>query len=244
MYHKIRITVASLAVMSICLISSAGTLSYFTDSDSKSNDFVVGNASTNLIIYNDQAGGSDHVFNASDYKLVDGYAVRDCETADSPCTAVDNIPFYPQAENNGNIPVYQRFRVVVPIVLRDVLSLALPCDLPDVDDTGKSTCENDNYSITYNQSVSVDDTPTYAEYYIVGKAALGMGRTTAAWPVTAIEIGNLSTVANLAENMTCESGDENTNNCSLGIKTYSDVIQTTGFSDANSAFTGFAETYN
>ena len=245
MYHKIRITVASLAVMAICFVSSTGTLSYFTDSDSKSNDFVVGSASTNLTVYSASTGGNDNILNPSDYKLVNGHAVYDCETADSPCVTVSEIPFYPQAENNGNIPVYQRFRVVIPFELREVITITLPCSLePDADDVEVSTCEDDNYSITYNPSVLVEDTPTYAEYYIISKAALGMERTTAEWPATAIKIGDLSSVTNLADHMTCGDANSGTSNCSLGVKTYSDVIQTAGFIDAKTAFTEFTETYN
>lgn len=222
MYRKIRITVASLAVMIICLLSSTATLSYFTDTQVATNNFIVGNASTVLAIYNHESGDSEHVFNAEDYTLTNGL----------------DIPFYLQATNDGNIPVYQRFRVVIPISLADVVSINLPdCVISPATD---NTCSNSNYTVTYNPSVSVEDTPTYAEYYIVSNNILDVEGETAEWPTESIHIGNLSGVEDNSL-LTCENNDSN--NCVFGISTYSDVIQTTGFTSATNAFENSLETY-
>ena len=114
MHRKIRITIVSLMVMIACMISSVGTLSYFTDTDGATNSFTVGNASTVLSMYDDVSGDEKREFDASRYSpLTDG---------------MDDIPFYLQATNSGNIPVYQRFRVVIPIGLEDVVTLKLPTD--------------------------------------------------------------------------------------------------------------------
>ena len=227
MYHKIRITVVSLVVMVICVLSSAGTLSYFTDTDSATNDFVVGNASTELKIYGDSAGENE--FDASGYTLTDNL----------------NIPFYPQATNDGNIPVYQRFRVVIPIALAGKITLALPTmnDNCVVETVANHTCSNANYTVKYNPSVVVENEPTYAEYYIIGNSELAVNGKTSKWPMEGIKIGNIYSVNDYDSLLTCAVGDNSGNNCTLGIRTYSDVIQATGFMDALDAFTGVGETY-
>lgn len=228
MYYKIRITVVSLVVIVVCVLSSAGTLSYFTDSDSKQNDFTVGNASTKLSIYKNTDGAP---FDVADLDpLTDG---------------MQDIPYYLQAINDGNISVYQRFRVVIPIELANVLTLKIDnCTLVvDNTDTDVSRCENANYSIIYNKSVDVENTPTYAEYYIVSKNKLGVGVKTSEWPTAAIVVGNISNVENFDQIATCEDNDAN--KCSFGVRAYSDVIQTTGFTNgAIQAFENYTETYN
>lgn len=226
MYRKIRITVASLVVMVICVLSSVGTLSYFTDIDSKSNDFTIGNASSDLMIYNDGAGDEEHIFSASDYTLVPG---------------MPDIPYYLQAKNDGNIPVYQRFRVVIPIALANAMTLELPCTLGELVD-GVRTCSSDDYDITYDSSVNVGAEPTYAEYYIVSKNLLDVNRTTSEWPVTAIKVGDIPDgITESSEIVTCMDNDSN--KCVLGIRAYSDVIQTTVSESATQAFEDFTETY-
>lgn len=219
MYHKIRITVVSLAVMAICALSSSATLSYFTDTDASSNSFTIGNASTALAIYDDEAGGSGHVFDASNYVLTDNL----------------DIPFYLQATNDGNIPVYQRFRVVIPKALASVVTLSVPIDGCTIVSTVESTCSNANYTITYKPSVN----DIYAEYYIISNSAIDVNESTEEWPTTEIKIGNISGVDNSL--FACAN---NNNDCVLGISAYSDVIQTTGFTNAIDAFANFTETYN
>ena len=116
MYHKVRITVVSLVAVAVCMLSSAGTLSYFTDTDAKTNNFVVGNASTELAIYGSEDGetsfadGTSTALAESNGKIVSG----------------SQVPFYLRATNDGNIPVYQRFRVVIPAALAGVVTLNLP----------------------------------------------------------------------------------------------------------------------
>ena len=205
MYHKIRITVVSLIVIAICVLSSGATLSYFTDSVATTNNFTVGNASTSLAIYNDVAGGSEYLFDADDYDLIDNL----------------DIPYYLQATNDGNIPVYQRFRVVIPKDLASVVTL--------------NTSTNSNYTVTYDPSVN----DTYAEYYIVSNTALAVGNTTAEWPTISIHIGDISGVDNSL--FTC--ANSNANNCVLGISVYSDAIQVAGFTSAAQALANLAETY-
>lgn len=226
MYYKIRITVVSLVLITICVLSSAGTLSFFTDSASTQNDFTIGNASTELVLYKDTNGT---LFDTTDLDpLTDG---------------MQDIPYYLQATNDGNIPVYQRFRVVIPIELANVLTLKMDnCTLVvDNTDTDVSRCENANYSIVYNKSVDVENTPTYAEYYIVSKNKLGVGAKTSEWPTAAIAVGNISDVENFDQIATCE--DDDANKCSFGVRAYSDVIQTTGFTSAIQAFENLTEKY-
>lgn len=226
MYHKIRITVASLMVMMICVLSSSTTLSYFTDTDYKMNSFIVGNASTTVTVY-DNITGNRHEIDPSDeaYHLTDGLT----------------IPFYPQASNDGNIPVYQRFRVVIPIALANVITLDLPAMNNNcvITTASENTCSNTDYTVTYKPSVSVENTPSYAEYYIVSNNAVDVNDTTSEWPMTGINIGNLSGID--PSLFTCAGG--NANNCVLGVNIYSDVIQTTGFANALSAFASAGETY-
>ena len=189
MYHKIRITVAAIVVMALCMLSSTMTLSYFTDTASTVNNFKIGNASSTLSIFKDSAGETP--FNANEYAL----------TPNMP-----DIPFYLQATNNGNIPVYQRFRIAIPA------NLDITLDLP----------ETDKYIVTEQSGT----------YYIVSKEILAVGETTAHWPTSTIVVGNIPSDMSP---YTCPADDNN--NCILGINVYSDVIQTTGFTSAENAFT-------
>lgn len=222
MYHKIRITVVSLAVILVAILGSTETLAYFTDTESQTNTFTVGNISTVLKVYSNVSGDASSwtEFNAGGYTL---------------SSNMDPIPYYLQVTNTGNIPVYQRFRVVIPIGLADALSLELPCTLDS-----SSTCSGNGYKVDYISSVVVGGTQTYAEYRITSINPLSVGGTTAAWPTTAIKIGTLpDDWENIA---TCAGNDAN--HCTFGIKVYSDVIQTTGFNDATAAFANFTETYD
>lgn len=214
MYHKIRITVVSLIAVAICVLSSGATLSYFTDSKSTTNHFVVGNASTSLAIYDDVTGDEYHVLDDSEYTVVANGVLKNN-------TKLSGIPFYLQATNDGNIPVYQRFRVVIPKDLASVVTLNTPT--------------NSNYTVTYDPSVN----DTYAEYYIVSNTALAVGNTTAEWPTTSIHIGDISGVDNSL--FTC--ANSNANNCVLGISVYSDAIQAAGFTSAAQALANLVETY-
>ena len=225
MYHRIRIATVSLVAIAICLLSSTGTLSYFTDTDAQTNSFTVGNASSALAVYDDVTTETKRLFDASRYTLVDGR----------------EMPFYPEATNDGNIPVYQRFRVVIPKALAKFVTLELPTmnDNCTVTTTSINTCKNNDYTVTYNPSVDVNSEPTYAEYYIVSNNPLGVGNTTANWPTTKILINGISE----ADKALFTCADNTNNNCTLGISIYSDVIQTTGFTDALSAFANLAETY-
>ncbi|MBQ2695352.1 hypothetical protein IJG04_01810 [Candidatus Saccharibacteria bacterium] len=230
MYHKIRITVVSLVVVVTCMLSSVATLSYFTDSDIKTNSFTIGNVSTTLAIYDDVTGEVKHVFDADSHGPLE--------------SNVENIPFYLQAENTGNIPVYQRFRVVIPITLAGVVTLNLPTMNEDcvIDTTAEagSTCSNDDYTVTYKPSVNVGDVPTYAEYYIISNSVIDANGLTSEWPTEGIRTGEIPT--DIAESLpTCDAN--NSNNCVLGIKVYSDAIQTTGFENAITAFASVGETY-
>lgn len=190
MYQKIRITVASVVVIALCVLSSTITLSYFTDTKSSANEFTVGNASTALAIYSNADGTEP--FDASNYTLVPN---------------MPDIPFYLEATNNGNIPVYQRFRIVIPSDLANHITLATP--------------ETDEYTVEKKSNV----------YYITLNNALGVDEATGHWPTTAIRIGNIPT------DMSPYTCSDNTNNhCVLGLNVYSDVIQTAGFENAAEAF--------
>ena len=239
MYHKIRITVVSLVVVVISMLTSATTLSYFTDSDTAVNTFVVGNISTTLAIFDDVSGEDWREFSEANYsgdnKLVPG---------------VNNVPFYLQATNSGNVAVYQRFRVVIPSALASLIELDLPnMDSCDVKTTQGNKCSNDDYEASYDDSVVVDaeggESVTYAEYYIVSKTALvSNGDATVEWPTNNLKItipdGNEG--EDYTELFTCADNDRN--NCTLGIRIYSDAVQTTGFiGGAVSAFEGLGETY-
>ena len=200
MLQKIRIAVASLAIMMLCLISSSSTLSYFTDTDSKENIFLVGNASTALTIYDELSPNRE--LNASNYTLTNNL----------------EIPLYLTATNDGNIPVYQRFRIVMPKDLGGIVTFTL--------------------SDTTNYTVSHSTNDTYSEYYIVSNNILGVGNSTVEMTAgTKLKIGDISGLSNL---FVC-NGDAN--NCTLGIRFYSDAIQTTGFNNADEAFSNFNETY-
>lgn len=224
MYHKIRITVVSLALVAICALSSATTLSYYTDTDTQSNRFTIGNASTTLKIYSDDTGSAE----------LD-------PSEDDPLTDGDTIPFYLQATNNGNIPVYQRFRIVIPTALAQVVELNLPtmdegCTIKTAQE---STCSNEHYTVTYKPSVQSGDAPVHAEYYIASKQVLGLNQQTVKWPTFGLRIGGISNIHR--DLFTCADNDDN--NCVFGISAYSDAIQTTGFNDVSSAFANFTETY-
>ena len=229
MYHKIRITAVSLVVIVICILSSAGTLSYFTDTDGVTNNFTLGNAATELKKYGDVSSEEPQAISTE------------------PVTDNSLYAFHLQARNIGNIPVYQRFRVVIPIEFAGLVTLTIPdmeeCTLTTAVGTMEtSTCSNDNYTVTYDPSVEVENVATYAEYYIVSKAPLVVDGLTAEWPTSEINFGNISSVENYRNILSC--GDD-VNNCVLGIGIYSDVIQTAGFADgAVEAFENFTESYN
>lgn len=214
MYHRIRIAAVSLVAMTFCMLSSSGTLSYFTDTDSVINNFVVGNASTVLAIYDDVNGGEEHLYVHNDTTIVDQY----------------DAEFYPEATNDGNIPVYQRFRVVIPIVLADVVTLNLPAMNDDciITTTSKNTCSNEDYTVKYNPSVNNTD----AVYYIVSNKPIKVGETTKKWPMTGVHFGDISKIDKSV--FACE--DDSGNSCVLGISIYSDAVQTAGFANAASAF--------
>ena len=216
MYKSIRVAVASLIVMMICVLSSTLTLSYFTDTVTQSSDFTIGNASTELEV---------------EFQRAD---------TNAPITNGEMIPFSLQATNDGNIPIFQRFRIVIPIDLSNAVSLSLAGN--DCKNTGTSAsglCSNENYTITHKESVSIENNARYAEYYIVSQEPLSVGDKTAEWSnLPQFEIGDIPSAG--SEPYTCESGN---NSCVLGIKFYSDSIQTTGFENAEQAFENFTETY-
>ena len=231
MYRKFRITVVSLLAAAVVVLSSTGTLSYFTDTDGTVNEFAVGNASTTLTVYGDENGTVelkdmlDQILDESDGKVVDN----------------TEIPLYLSAINDGNIPVYQRFRVVIPKALSDVVTL----DLPEMDDGCKvetvegRKCKNTNYTVLYSESVESNE---YAEYYIISNERLVLGGTTQMWPTLGIKFGDISSVENRDTLLACENNDKN--RCTLGIRFYTDSIQTSGFENAMDAFENFTETYN
>lgn len=221
MYHKVRITVASLAIILTCVLGSSGTLSYFTDTDVKTNSFVVGHASTELVIYDDVADGEKRVFDADNYLPLEDGA---------------RVPFYLQASNNGNIPVYQRFRVVIPTVLVGAVMLNLPnMNSCVVEVSAEHKCANSDYIVKYEDSVNNGE---YAEYYIMSKHAVGVNDKTAEWPTEELVFGNVPEA-----NSSVYVCNENENNCTFGISIYSDVVQTTGFTDVEDAFASLGETY-
>lgn len=223
MYRKIRITVVALVAVMLCVLSSSGTLSYFTDSDVKTNEFLVGNASTELKIYDAPALGDEDLFTASDYILVDEM----------------KVPLYLQATNDGNIPVYQRFRVVVPIELAEKVTMEFPVGTCEV--TAQNQCNNADYAVIYNPSVEVDNTPTYAEYYIVNNTAMNVGATTQNVPAMTLKTDGITDEDK--DSFVCENGDAN--ECKVWINIYSDAIQVAGFTNgAVEAFENFTESYN
>lgn len=229
MYHKFRIIVVSLVVVMMCVLSSTGTLSYFMDSDGATNSFTIGNASTVLAVYGDVAGENKQLFNTESL---------------SPIEDGSDVAYYLQATNDGNIPVYQRFRVVLPKALDGVVTLNLPTMNEGcvVETVAGHTCENADYTVIYDDSVIVDSTTEYAEYYIISKNPLAVNGMTREWPMLGIHFGDITGVQNYESLLECSDGSGN--NCALGIKAYSDVIQTTGFTNAVNAFANFTETYN
>lgn len=232
MYHKIRITVASLVIVTVCMLSSAMTLSYFTDSDVKTNSFAIGNVSTALTIYDDVTSEPWREFDEANH----GTLLSDTDY---------DIPFFMQATNDGNVTVYQRFRIVIPSTLADFVELALPDDMGTCD-AKTETCSNEHYSIAYDGNVVVEkegeEPTTYAEYYIVSKDALVQNGATNSngWPIVGIKI-NIPAEGDYGALFTCTDGSRN--NCALGINVYSDAIQAAGFANAEAAFVGTGETY-
>ena len=226
MYSKLRVTLASLSLILLSTLTSTTTVAYFTDSDSTSSTFILGRADTVISAYDDVSSVPYTPFSADTY----GPLVQDQE-----------IPLYLSAENNGNIPVYQRFRLVLPITLASALTFNLPgCTLtPLAESPTDSTCTTESYTVIYHPSVNIENLPTYAIYYIYSNQPIAPGAATPEWPTTKIIVGNLDNV-NPAD-FTC--ANNNLNSCAFGLSYYSDVIQTTGFSDPISAFQNFAETY-
>ncbi|MBR2586952.1 SipW-dependent-type signal peptide-containing protein [Candidatus Saccharibacteria bacterium] len=193
MFQKVRITIGSIAVIALCLLSSTFTLSYFTDTVDSVNSFKIGNAASTLSIFKDDTG--ETLFDASEYTLTPN---------------MDDIPFYLEATNTGNIPVYQRFRIVIPTALADYITLNLPTT-------------TDNYTVT---------TPQPGTYYIVSNNVLPVDGKTERWPTLSIRVGDISEVDPSA--YICQ--ETSANDCVLGINVHSDVIQTTGFENADDAF--------
>ncbi|MBR0488532.1 hypothetical protein IJJ39_02575 [Candidatus Saccharibacteria bacterium] len=217
MYHKVRAIVASLVIITICILSSSGTLSYFTDTDSMTSNFIVGNASTSLAVYDDVTGDEYHLLDVSNYE---------------PLVENTEVPFILESTNDGNIPVYHRFRVVIPSALASVTTIVFSdMDACVVEDsTTDHTCSNDNYVVSYTPPTDTSD----AEYSIVSKHAISVGESVSkwGWPTEKIVFGDLAGIDTSV--YTCEQDDAN--NCTFGIGIYSDSIQTTGFADAEAAF--------
>jgi hypothetical protein len=139
-----------------------------------------------------------------------------------------------KAVNDGNIKVYQRFRLVLPAALADAVTLNLEgMNGCDVRTATSNTCENDNFIANYNPSVN-----GHAEYYIMSKSRLEKNAATTEWPTASLDIANLSSIDR--SRLVCESG---ANSCVLGVGAYSDAIQTTGFNNVTEAFQSFTETY-
>lgn len=226
MYRKIRIVVVSLVVAMICVVGSSMTLAYFTDTDSTTNNFVIGNASTKLMIYDDVSGSAYHELNVADYSPLVGIEENG---------TVRDIKFYLQAQNDGNIPVYQRFRIAIPKNLAGLVTVSLG-DGGSCDAVVATSCNYDGYTASYKSSVHNNE---YAEYYITRTIALDVNAKTSEWPTTNLRITGISE----ANKSSFECSGDN-NNCVLGIKVYSDAIQTAGFANAAQAFENFAETYN
>lgn len=214
MYHKIRITVAAIVVMALCMLSSTMTLSYFTDTQSTTNEFTVGNVSTSLKVYDDVS--SD---NREDWRILSS-------ANHPPITDGMEIPLYPQATNEGNIPVYQRFRIVIPTALASFIKLNLPNTTCAVETVSGNICSNDNYVVTYNSNIS-----GHAEYRITSVNKLPVDGKTVEWPTEKIRISGISEADKSL--FVCNNGD---NSCTFGINVYSDAIQTTGFTSATDAF--------
>ncbi len=215
MHKQIKILVASIVAIGMCIIGSSATIAYLTDTEQQVNNFTVGRASTTLTIYDDSG-----VLDPSSY---------------SPIEDGTTVTYHLKAENDGNISVYQRFRVVLPIALKDAVTLTLS-DMGDCDvrTATNNTCENTNYIATYNPSVN----STYAEYYIMSKAKLDVSATTVEWPTAQINFVSVSTIDSSL--LTCGGGS---NSCVLGVRAYSDAMQTTGFNSVTEAFQNFTETY-
>ena len=191
MFQKVRITIGAIAIIALCLLSSTFTLSYFTDTVDSVNNFKIGNAASTLSIFKDNTG--ETLFDANEYTLTPN---------------MDDIPFYLEATNTGNIPVYQRFRVVIPTALADHITLNLP--------------ETDKYTSTKDSGT----------YYIVSSSVLPVEGKTEHWPTLSISVGDISGID--TSQYACQ--ENNNNDCILGIHVYSDVIQTTGFDSAAAAF--------
>lgn len=214
--------------MTLCILSSTATLSYFTDTDSKINNFTIGNAATALSIYDDISDENPEAWRAFD---VANHA---------PLTDGIEIPLYLEAKNTGNIPVYQRFRIVFPTALANLITVGFPgLDNCAPETAPDNTCSNGDYVITYNPAVEVAGEPTYAEYYITSTNPLALNAKTPSWPTEKIRITGLSETNKSL--FTCENNDQNS--CAFGINFYSDVIQTTGFPTAAQAFVNLSETY-
>lgn len=226
MYSKLRITLASLSLILLSTLTSTATVAYFTDTDTTTSTFVLGHASTALSVYDDVSLATYHPFSADAYE---------------PLTQGQEIPLYLSAENGGNIPVYQRFRLVLPANLASALTLNLPgCSLaPTSGDSTECTCTTEHYTVIYRPSVNVANASTYAIYYIYSNLPIAPGAATPEWPTTQIVVGNLDNID--PTDFTCANNDPNA--CTFGLSYYSDVIQTTGFSDPISAFQNFTETY-
>lgn len=243
MYYKIRITVASLVVMAVCLLTSVGTLSYFTDTTSMVNTFTVGSVATQLAMYSDDSGTTPFDINGV------GPLTSNLSTGDS------DVNLFMQATNTGNVPVYQRFRVVIPKALANMVTLKLPpmtdeCKIDTTfenapegtpEESLESECSNENYTVKYKPAVIVDNEAKYAEYYITSKAVLDVNAVTAKWPALGFSFNGVSEANK--DMFVCENNDSN--KCVLGISIYSDAIQTVGFAnDAVNAFADLAETYD
>ncbi|MBR2709999.1 hypothetical protein IKE72_02890 [Candidatus Saccharibacteria bacterium] len=214
MHGKLKIMLASLAAIAMSIVGSSMTIAYFTDTDGGVNNFVVGHASTALTIYDD--GGE---LNPASYE---------------PLEDTQHITFRMKAVNDGNIKVYQRFRLVLPVALADAVTLNLEgMNGCDVRTATSNTCENDNFIANYNPSVN-----GRAEYYIMSKSILEKNAATTEWPTASLDIANLSAVDQ--SQLVCENG---ANSCVLGVGAYSDAIQTTGFNSVTEAFQNFTETY-
>lgn len=248
---KKTILVAAIAVMLVAALVVGGTLAYFTDTDTKTNTFTVGNVSIELLesnlhrenagIANDATSDSElwsnvakeGFNNTSTYKAGDTFytdAQIEADAANYNCKDVKLAPGQsyhkmPYVKNTGANDAYIRIRVMIPANLDTaILNSSIYT----------TTALEKEFTMVYDDSGTVDRGGVkYNVYTFTRNAALKPGEMTYwnVWGTVHMD----SDVTN--EEITSLFGEGRP--CTFPVLVEADAIQADGFANADAAWAAF-----
>lgn len=247
---KKSILVAAIAVMLVAALVVGGTLAYFTDKDTATNTFTVGNVSIKLLessLHRENAGvangqtsaselwsdvAKEGTGNTSKYKAGDTFYTDDQIKADAAKYTCDNVKLnpgqsyhkMPYVVNTGANDAYIRIRVMIPADL-DTAILNSSMYTTTAIKSGEFTYAYDNSGTVERNGVK------YNVYTFTRVDPLAAGEMTY-WNVWGtIHMDSTTTNEQIAELLP---------NGTFNVLVEADAIQADGFANADAAWTAFA----